>query len=146
MSHKLTQKSNDPELSQKQSKKGQSNGDTAESDYIFDLSIFNQLKQLFGEKFETVIDRYSETSRKNIALAEKAIQAKDSETLERAVHSLKSSSRQFGALKLSDIAEKIEALAKENDFAAAKEKLSILFAVHEQVERHIEQQLAHRIE
>jgi len=62
------------------------------------------------------------------------------------VHSLNSSSRQFGALKLGNIAEEMEVLAKENNLTAAKKILNILLAIHEQVEQRIEQQSETNIE
>jgi|GEM_PF-1009273 len=131
-----------PELNNQNNKQGnhaedKDNQETTKSDDILDMSVFNSLKKLFGEKFENAINQQTEVSRNNIAKANEAIQADDSETLERAMHSLKSSCRQFGALNLGNIAEKVEESAKENNMVRAKKLFLSLLVMHEQVEQYM---------
>jgi len=106
---------------------------------IFDLIVYNNLKQLFGVKFTAVAKQHSITSVKNIKKAQNAIQANDADELEKAMHSLKSSCRQFGAIGLGDLAEKIEECAKENNMVNASDMLSELIVIHEHVEQLMEQ-------
>ncbi len=139
--HKLSiEDLSSPQPIKEQNTEEKTGDDSTKFNSILNLSIFNQLKKLFGNKFEAAIHQNFMTSEKNIMQAQDAIQAKDQKTLERAMHSLKSSSRQFGALKLGDIAADIETHAAQNNLDAAKEAFAILRAIYKQVEKQIEQQ------
>ena len=98
-----------------------------------DLTVFNNLKLLFKDKFPAVVEKHKITLIGNIEKAEKALEAKDSKVLSSVMHSVKSSSRQFGAVKMGDLSEEIESLALNNNFDEAKIKLEYLVRVHKEV-------------
>jgi len=108
---------------------------------MLDLTVFNKLKSLFGKKFENVISQQYSSARKNIQLAQDGFTNKDADAIERAMHSLKSSARQFGAFYLGDIAEKTEANAKSNLFDLIEAQLSALSEVQNEVSELMRQHL-----
>jgi HPt (histidine-containing phosphotransfer) domain-containing protein len=61
----------------------------------------------------------------------KALSGGDAATFRRVAHSLKSNSRDFGALDLSEISRQLEMMGKEGDLAGAAEKLSLAKAEYE---------------
>lgn len=100
---------------------------------MLDQDIFDKLRALFRDKFPDMVELNINTAQKNITLASDSIQNKDLANLELSVHSLKSASRQFGAMQLGDIAEKIEQCAKESDIEQAKILLHDLKLLHQEV-------------
>ncbi|NOY62606.1 MAG: response regulator, partial [Gammaproteobacteria bacterium] len=78
-----------------------------------DLLAFNKLKQLFGDKFAPVVEQHTQSALKNLNLVQSAIEQDDLETLERAAHSIKGASAQFGATRLNVVAAEIERRAKK---------------------------------
>ena len=111
----------------------QNNSEAKKDSDIINMEVFNQLKKLFGDQFEFGVGQFINNALKNIDNIEQALADGDSETLERAAHSLNGSSGQFGALVLSDIAEKIEAFGKQGDFDQAKQSALQIRVAHEQV-------------
>jgi len=88
------------------------------SDFEFDT--FYKLKELFGDKFPDAVNQHTENAENNIDNATKAIENKKSKELERCAHSIKGASAQFGAIKFSQLAEKMEAYGKAEDFEKAR--------------------------
>ncbi len=109
---------------------------------IFDLSVFNKLKQMFGDKFPTVIEKNIKNTMDNVARMEKAIQQKDLETLEGAAHSVKGTSAQFGAMQLSAAALEMEQLARDGDLEQASALLNDVRAAQERVAQIMQQQIS----
>ena len=112
-----------------------------DTDQLLDLIPFNKLKMLFGDKFNELILQNRASFKKNFNNANTAIIKSDFETLERAGHSLKSSSRQFGALQLGNLAEKIEFFAKDKKLVDAKLALEKLAEIQKQTSTLIDEQL-----
>jgi HPt (histidine-containing phosphotransfer) domain-containing protein len=93
-----------------------------------DIPVFNALKNIFGDAFKDAVDKHSKSAKKNIQRVEQALEANDANELERAAHSIKGASAQFGASSLSAVSMKIEQLGKEGKLEEAKlflEKLKI---------------------
>jgi HPt (histidine-containing phosphotransfer) domain-containing protein len=82
----------------------------------FDSSAIDKLLDLVGgdrNALAELIDSFLQDTSKLLADVRKSIDADDAEMLRRAGHSLKSSSRDFGALALSDLGKQLEELGKE---------------------------------
>lgn len=86
-----------------------------------DRSTIDQLKKLMKQKYILALDDYLRSSEDYIKKIQTSISHGDGKQIGLLVHSLKSSSRQVGAMKLGDLAEKIEKLAKESDIDGIKD-------------------------
>jgi HPt (histidine-containing phosphotransfer) domain-containing protein len=89
-----------------------------------DPHALSQLLKLVGgdkNKYFELIDSFLEEEPKLLQSLLKAIENKDKELLSRASHSLKSSSRDFGASQLSKLCEKLESISKTNSLAGVWE-------------------------
>ncbi len=91
-----------------------------ESSSVLDLDAFLKLQRLFGDKFAAVVDQYIENALKNVNVVADAIEKSDLETLERAAHSLKGTSAQFGACGLNSVVFEMEGAAKRGELKQAK--------------------------
>ena len=100
-----------------------------------DLSIFNVLKQMFGDTFSSAVESHTESAKDNIRRVEEALDKNDADELERAAHSLKGASAQFGAMVLSELSMKIEQFGKNSKIDNAKEIFSELKTAREEVEK-----------
>ncbi len=109
---------------------------------ILDLSVFNKLKQMFGEKFPTVIEKNIKNTMDNVARMDEAIQLKDLETLEHVAHSVKGTSAQFGAVQLNIAALEMEKLAKDGDLEQASTLLTDLRAAQERAAQIMKKQIS----
>jgi len=107
--------------------------ESAQDEIVLDISIFENLKNLFKDKFSAAVEQHKTTLIENITKAQNAIDSDDAEELSAVMHSLKSSSRQFGAIKQGGIAETIEALALEQNMSEAKIKFLQLIPLHKEV-------------
>ena len=115
--------------------------ESAQDEIILDTSIFENLKNLFKDKFSAAVEQHKTTLIENMAKAQNAINNNDAEGLSAVMHSLKSSSRQFGAIKQGNIAEAIEALAREQNMSEAKIKFLKLIPLHKDVIVQMEHEL-----
>ena len=86
---------------------------------ILDTQTFEMLKELMEEEFTGLLDSYMEDAPKLLEDIQTSSRQADLEVLIRAAHTLKSSSNNIGALKLGDIAMKMEATGKEGNLAEA---------------------------
>ena len=100
---------------------------------LLDIEAYNKLKELFAAGFLSAIETHTQSVRENVIRAEQAIQQADPELLERAAHSIKGASAQFGAIRLNKLATEIEALAKEGELSSAKSLLAELRVAQERV-------------
>ncbi len=99
---------------------------------ILELEIFNTLKQLFGDRFTSAIEQHTQNAQKNVHQIKEALKQNDLKTAERAAHSLKGASMQFGAISLGSVAAEIEALAKKGKPDNAKALLAQLTTSQQQ--------------
>lgn len=77
-----------------------------EKGVVVNEGVFHQLQILLEEQFDVLIQNYISDSKYYVGLLE--VHKDDMETLERAIHPLKSSSQQIGAEIVAGIAERIE--------------------------------------
>ncbi|MFC1602786.1 response regulator [Pseudomonadota bacterium] len=97
-----------------------------------DMKAFNTLKQLFGDKFNSVIEQHIQNALENVHRVEAAIQHDDWQTAERAAHSLKGTSLQFGAINLNKVAIEMETSAKNEELESTTALLAKLKAAQQQ--------------
>lgn len=112
-----------------------------EPDSPLDLSVFNVLKEMFGDNFNDVVKKHSESSLDNVKRIEVALANNDASELEHAAHSLKGASGQFGAKRLSELAMKIELFGKETEFDKAKNIFDELKDARDEAERLMQHEL-----
>ncbi len=105
-----------------------------------DTSVFKNLKSLFKDKFPLVIEQHTQNARENILRAKTAIEDNDAKTLERAAHSLKGASAQFGANHLNSIAVEIEILAKSGNIRQAEKLIDKLQTAQQEAATLMQQQ------
>ncbi len=111
------------------------------SEAVVDLTLFNQLRQLFGEKFPALVEQHIANALENVVRVAEAIDENDPTRLTRAAHSLKGSSSQFGAVALQAIALEMELLAKAEDIEQAKCLLAELRRAQTQAAEAMREQL-----
>ena len=80
----------------------------SEATQTVDISKLDEMKSLMGELFDQLIPSYIEQSDNYVAELLDLLNINDLNTLQRHAHSLKSSSLNIGAQKLSDISRKLE--------------------------------------
>jgi len=91
--------------------------------YHIDKEILERLIKLGGvELLNQMIDLFSETVPELLEKAKEAFEADDLKTVERSMHSLKSTAANLGAMQLHSISEEMEYLAVDQ----GKEKISTL--------------------
>jgi signal transduction histidine kinase/CheY-like chemotaxis protein len=90
---------------------------------LIDAQTVTQLKQLRSEKrpnfFVNLVERYATDAGGYVAAVKQAIDGADGHQLKEQAHALKSSSRSIGALQVSEVCEKLEALGRSDEFGGA---------------------------
>jgi len=103
-----------------------------ESDYqridssALDSTALDQLLKLVGgnkDNYFKLIDSFLEETPKLLGGIRKALENKDNELLRRMSHTLKSTSRDFGAIQLANLGAKLEAIGKMDSMEGAPELL-----------------------
>ncbi|WP_058835661.1 ATP-binding protein [Luteimonas abyssi] len=105
---------------------------------IIDAEVLDELRAMLGDEVEHLVDVFLEDTPRLIARLEAAAQGPDYDALRDTAHSLKSSSANLGAMRLSEVARRIEAAARQeqlerpavavamvaNEFARARARLT----------------------
>ncbi len=80
---------------------------------ILDQTIVEEARAMMKTKFPTMVQYFFEDAEMYLAGVREGIAEKNIEKIVSPAHTLKSSSRQMGALRLSDIAKETEHLARD---------------------------------
>jgi HPt (histidine-containing phosphotransfer) domain-containing protein len=80
---------------------------------ILDMTALNEAKEMMQTKFPTMVQYFIEDSDSYIGLMHDGIATKSAEKIILPAHTLKSSARQMGAVRMCEIATTMEALARE---------------------------------
>ena len=108
---------------------------------ILDENVLADLKDIMEDEFIEVLQLFLDESVTLMADVHAGF-SDETDTLVRAIHTLKSSSRNVGAMQLGEVSEKIEALAKTGDIDAAKllldELQQIFIDTHALIKKYIE--------
>lgn len=84
---------------------------------ILDMIAFNEAKATMKAKFPTMVQYFIEDTETYIGAIREGIAVGIAEKIVSPAHTLKSSSRQMGAIHMSEIAKEMEALAREQSGA-----------------------------
>lgn len=80
---------------------------------VIDESALDRLKELGGEKFVgDMIKMFFDYSDEKLAAAREALAGEDFDKVEKAIHPLKTSAGHVGAVRMEEIAQEIERLAR----------------------------------
>jgi HPt (histidine-containing phosphotransfer) domain-containing protein len=86
--------------------------DSSNQNAIIDWTVFSQARSELGHNFIRILGYFREDGEKSVARMEEAMQARNAAALVLPAHTMKSESRQFGAMLLAAIAERIENAAR----------------------------------
>ena len=91
-----------------------------------DVAALQDLKEIMESEYETLVNTFiADTQTKLLEIAE-VIHQEDPESLRKISHSLKGSSSNVCALKLSEVARQLEIMGKEGDISGAMDLLTEL--------------------
>jgi HPt (histidine-containing phosphotransfer) domain-containing protein len=111
---------------------------------LVDAAVLDELRSIMEDEFTEVLQIFLDESVTLMSEIHTAFE-EESENLTRAAHTLKSCSKNVGAMRLGSIAETIEKYLIDNDFASAKNKLDELQDVftqsHTQVKKCMQDDL-----
>jgi CheY-like chemotaxis protein/HPt (histidine-containing phosphotransfer) domain-containing protein len=108
---------------------------------LVDLVSFNKMKELFKSEFPGLINLNQSIANGNIEKSFSAVKNRDSQALCLAMHSLKGSSRQYGAMRLGYIAEQLETCARKKSFEGVDALLEQLKIVGQETYELIDKQM-----
>jgi signal transduction histidine kinase/CheY-like chemotaxis protein/HPt (histidine-containing phosphotransfer) domain-containing protein len=116
---------------------------TADADNALDEAVFERLCELFEDDVSDVIGAYLADTPVQFDVMSQAIAAADHPVLDRAAHSLKSSSRSMGATKVADLAERLETCGrKRGSLEEARTLLTDLRQAYAQAELILRKRMA----
>ncbi|MBU4231729.1 MAG: response regulator [Proteobacteria bacterium] len=100
---------------------------------------FESLRQTMGADFIIeVIEVFNEDAPKLLQDMQHALTTNDADLCRRAAHSLKSNSAEFGAVKLSEMAQELEIMGKAGRLAEVSEKVARAEAEYEIVKKALQ--------
>ena len=74
--------------------------------------VYNETRSALGNNFVRILGYFREDGTRSVAEIEKAMRANDAAAMVLPAHTLKGEASQFGAIRLTDAAEKIEFAAR----------------------------------
>jgi HPt (histidine-containing phosphotransfer) domain-containing protein len=86
---------------------------------MLDRSIVVELREVMEDGFGELVETYLNSSPELMDALQKAVDTEDVEAMAAPAHSLKSSSANMGATKLSSLARAVESAARERDMKKA---------------------------
>ena len=109
---------------------------------FFDKAALDRLHRLGGEKFVgKIIAIFLENVPQRLETALQGEKTGDLKAVEQAIHSLRSSAANVGAVALQDLAAQIEALAEDNIWEGISERLRELEATYSRVEARLKAEM-----
>lgn len=97
--------------------------EVVEQSEILDMSIFNPLRELMGDGFAGLLSVFVEQTHDIFAMLLDPDVTLDNDNIRSLAHRMKGTSANIGAVQLSDITEKLEQLAKDNDVDSIKKQV-----------------------
>lgn len=101
----------------------EASGNNEDGNTIVDYTLLEEARSILKDKFDLLLDHYIEDVETYIREIETAAAGGDLEAAIRPAHTIKSTSKRMGALRLADIAKDIE-LAAKDEAAAGRHDLS----------------------
>jgi HPt (histidine-containing phosphotransfer) domain-containing protein len=107
---------------------------------IIDLATVNQLKEMMGAEFiGELIDAYCQETPQLIAALQQALAQGDADALQRAAHSIKSSSASLGALGFSASARELEMIGRGGNIDGVAPAVERLVSDYERVQSRLQE-------
>ena len=110
---------------------GDSTVQTEEQDYsevkredTIDKSVFDNLRNLMGDEFLALLQAYEEDTAEFVKTLRDACSKDDHAALQLPAHSMKSSSANMGAMRLSTLAKKLEEQVRSNSLVDVEQQIS----------------------
>ncbi|MBI5184878.1 MAG: response regulator [Nitrospinae bacterium] len=100
---------------------------------VYDLSNLLALLNNDRTKLEKLLQKFLETTDKNMADLEEAVRAEDAEKIYALAHTIKGAAGQLGAAGVQRLSQEIEAMGREKKLDGAVEKLNALKKAHEEL-------------
>lgn len=94
-----------------------------------DIGALQDLKDIMESEFETLVNTFITDSQNKVDELGKVIEQKNSEELRKVAHSLKGSSSNVCAFRLSELARQLEMMGKDGTLSGAED---ILASLHEE--------------
>ena len=117
---------------------GVTDPDAAQAVPVLDHQVLNDLREVMEEEFVRLLYTYIKNAPTQLERLEEAARAGDVDAMVRPAHSLKSSSANVGAMRVSDLAREIEHAAREARRTAAAAALPDLRDAFEQAVAELE--------
>ena len=92
-----------------------------------DVAMIEQLKDLLGERFSELVDRFVEDGQQRVNLLQSAVPVRNFDTINAEAHGLKGSSRNVGANALGELC----AILEDRGRAAEEKDIETVFAAIE---------------
>jgi HPt (histidine-containing phosphotransfer) domain-containing protein len=112
---------------------------------VIDHTMLDRFRGLRGKgkpgALKRIITVYLESTEANLETLRCAVRAMDAEAVERAAHTMKSSSAHVGARRLSELCRELEGLGREDSLQTATDLLAEIQAEYEQVCPELKAQL-----
>lgn len=114
---------------------------------VLDHSVLDSLRQLAGEKAQTIltqiIDQYLEDSPPRLQAIAQALEARDTEALRKAAHGFRSSSANLGAVIVADYCKNLETMARAGEMPENPATLTELETEYEKAKLALQQECNH---
>ena len=91
---------------------------------VLDQSLVNELREVMGEDFTTLVDSFERDGLHRLEGIREALSNGDHENLRALSHSFKGSSSNVGAMAVADTCQAIEGLARDGNLTEAGELVS----------------------
>ena len=91
-----------------------------------DIGALQDLKEIMENEFETLVNTFISDSRNKVNELDSVVQQKDCDALRKVAHSLKGSSSNVCAFRLSELARQLEMMGKEETLEGAESVLASL--------------------
>jgi diguanylate cyclase (GGDEF)-like protein len=104
---------------------------------VIDKAVFYELYQNAGPAFAEMLQVYMEDQPLYLGQIAQAISQEDRVLLQRAAHTLKSSSRNFGATNFSNLCRELEKASAREDFPALSQRVAPLERAAAEVQREL---------
>jgi len=98
-----------------------------------DIGALQDLKEIMEGEFETLVNTFISDSRNKVQELGEILQSQDTDALRKVAHSLKGSSSNVCAFRLSEFARQLEMMGKEEKLNGAEQILAELTEEFSQV-------------
>jgi len=110
------------------------------TDTVIDLDVYQALTEVVGEDFiGEMVEAFLEEGTQFVADLDKSFVDDDIDLFRRAAHSMKSNAATFGAIKLSNLSQELEEMARQGQLDGAAEKLAPISAAFSNAEQALKE-------